>query len=193
MSFALEECRGKAATGLAQLMMELRLVASVLFGIPPTEASMEVALIGEIEARHKARHPQSEVSRRGPRGTIWYLIDSGWLRNWAILVKKVSRTDEDEKDGRGDPKGDRVRGLGRINNRALLAEGGSLALRPDIRWKHDYEITPPLAWSALQAWYDGGPPIHRSVVKYIQSGATPHQNNRSRIQLRMSSNYILSS
>lgn len=24
----------------------------------------------------------------------------------------------------------------------------------------------PLAWSALQAWHDGGPPIHRTVVTY---------------------------
>jgi len=74
--------------------------------------------------------------------------------------------------------GDKTRGsLGRISNTGLLATDGSLALRSDIRWKHDYEIVPPLGWSALQAWYDGGPPIYRSVVRYMTSGsASPHAN-----------------
>lgn len=161
---------------LSPLMMELRLVAAVLFGVPPTLASLEVAIISEIERRHRCRYPSSDVSRRGPRGTVWYLIDSAWFRNWEALVKQVSGTSEDQNDGRGDKKTDKVRGLRRISNTGLLVENGSLALRPDIRWKHDYEILPPLSWSALQAWYDGGPPIYRGVVRFITpSGpASPH-------------------
>jgi DUSP domain len=169
--------RGRGRLG--PLMMELRLIAGVKFGIPPTLASMEVALIAEIERRHKKRYPQSEVSRRGPRGTVWNIIDATWFKSWATFVNKVAGTTEDPTDGRGDPRNDRVRGLVRISNTGLLVENGSLSLRPDIRWKHDYELLPPLAWSALQAWYDGGPPIHRSVVKYIaNSGATasPHSS-----------------
>lgn len=177
--------KGGPPTRLAFLVLELQLVAAVLFGIPPTEASMEVRLIGEIEGRHKERYPQSEVSRRGPRGTIWYLIDSEWLKQWAAMVKAVAKTDENADDGRADPKSDKVRGLGRISNTKLLAEDGTLALRPDIRWKHDYEILPPLGWSALQAWYDGGPPIYRSVVRYVTSGAaaSPHASSRSRTRI----------
>lgn len=169
--------RGRAGGRLDYLMTELRLIAGVKFGIPPTLASMEVKLIAEIEKRHRKRYPQSDVSRRGPRGTVWNIIDSAWFKAWAALVNDISGTTEDAADGRGDPRNDRVRGLVRISNTGLLVENGSLSLRPDIRWKHDYELLPPLAWSALQAWYDGGPPIHRSVVKYIAtSGATasPH-------------------
>jgi ubiquitin C-terminal hydrolase len=173
--------KSKRAKTLNHLIVELRLIASVMFGVPPTEASLEVSIIGEIEARHKARYPQTDVSRRGPRGTLWYLIDSSWLRNWAALVKEVVNTEDDSKDGRDDTMGERVRGLKRINNRPLLIEGGGLSLRPDIRWKQDYEILPPLAWSAVHAWYDGGPPVHRSVVKYLQTGSTPHQTSKSRI------------
>lgn len=35
-----------------------------------------------------------------------------------------------------------------------------------------------MAWSALQAWYDGGPPIHRTVVPYIPSTGTPSPHSR---------------
>lgn len=163
---------------LGPLMVDLRLVAAVLFGIPPTLASMEVQLIAELERRHKARFPQSNVSRRGPRGTIWYLVDSKWLGQWTAHVRAVSGTPEDATHQYPNKRG--VRGIDRINNAGLMAENGSLALRGDIRWKHDYEILPPLAWHGLQAWYDGGPPIHRSVVKYIAAAPSPH-SNRSRI------------
>lgn len=164
---------------LNPLLLELQLIAGVKFGIPPTLASTEVALVAEIERRHKRRYLQSDVSRRGPRGTVWNIIEAAWFKSWAKLVDDVTGTPEDHIDGRGDPRNDRVRGLVRISNTGLLVENGSLSLRPNIRWKHDYELLPPLAWSALQAWYDGGPPIHRSVVKYIaNSGATssPHSS-----------------
>jgi DUSP domain len=166
-------------TRLGPLMTELRLVAAVQFGIPPVLASMEITLIAEIERRHKFRYPQTELSRRGPRGTIWYIIDSLWFTSWTNHVKKTAGTPLDGQDGRGSTGNpDRTRTLNRIRNAGLLVENGSLALRPDIRWKHDYEILPPLAWAALQAWYDGGPPIHRSVVKYISNNAptSPHQS-----------------
>jgi hypothetical protein len=181
-----EFCAWKASKGnsssiLSHLMMELRLVASVMFGVPPTKASLEVAIVGELEARQKERYPQTEVSRRGPRGTIWYLIDSGWLRNWTAIVRKNSKSLDNDIDMRGDVTSDRVRGHGRINNRPLLAEGGSLALRQDIRWKHDYDILAPLAYTALQAWYDGGPPIYRTVVKYLNSAISPHQISKNRM------------
>jgi hypothetical protein len=169
---------------LNPLMMDLRLIAGVKFGIPPTLASMEVTLIAEIERRHQRRYPTSDVSRRGPRGTVWNVIDATWFKSWAALVQSVEGTEEDAADGRGDPRSDRVRGLFRISNTGLLIENGSLSLRKEIRWKHDYELIAPLAWSALQAWYDGGPPIQRSVVRYLPfagSTASPHSTNRAPI------------
>jgi hypothetical protein len=165
---------------LDPLILELRLLAGVMFGVPPTLARVEVALVTEIERRHKRRYPQSEVSRRGPRGTVWNIIDAHWYKSWVALVNKVAGTAEDSLDGRGDPQNDRARGLFRISNTSLLVENGSLAIRPDLRWKHDYELVPPLAWSALQAWYDGGPPIHRSVVKYIDNAGTSPSPHSSR-------------
>lgn len=170
-------------TRLGQLILELRLIAGVLFGIPPTLASMEISLVAEMERRHRGRYPQTDVSRRGPRGTVWNIIDSAWFGDWTNLVKQASGTLADDKDGRDIRDSALVRGLRRISNTGLLSENGSLALRMDIRWKHDYEILPPMAWSALQAWYDGGPPIHRTVVKYISSTGTASPHARTpRIQ-----------
>jgi len=195
------------ATRLGSIVLELRVVAACLFGIPPVQDSMELALIGEIERRHLSRYPQSPISRRGPRGTVWYLMDAAWFQQWVDTVKRQVRRRsaaaitavDDHADEVGDANivdlvdgrdvadaTSRVRGgaIGRIRNAALLAE--NLALRSDIRWKHDYEILPPLAWSALQAWYDGGPPIHRTVVRSMAAPTSPHtalstpSNNQTR-------------
>ena len=167
-------------------MLELRLIAAVLFGIPPALASTEVTVIAELQRRQKLRYPPTEVSRRGPKGTIWYIIDHPWFQKWAALVKRVSHTAEDASDGRSDSTTATSRSLPKINNTNLLAEGGSLALRADIRWGHDYEILPPLAYSALQAWYDGGPPIHRTVVPYVPSNVTsPHSRKQPKLRTEM--------
>ena len=171
---------------LGPLMIELRLIASVLFGIPPILASMEVTLVAELQRRHKYRYPPTDVRRRGPKGTVWYLIEHNWFQTWAKLVRRVSHTNDDDSDKRNDPKSTTSRGLSKINNTNLMLENGSLALRPDIRWGHDYEILPPLGWSALQAWYDGGPPIHRSVVPYVPSTTTsPHSKKQPKIRTEM--------
>jgi hypothetical protein len=170
---------------LGPLLMEFRLIASVLFGVPPKHASMEFAVVTELQRRHKYRYPQTDVSRRGPRGTVWYIIDDLWFKTWSSLVEKVSKTADDGQDLRDEPSAEVTpRRLGRISNKGLLQENGSLALRIQLKWRHDYEIIPPLAWSALQAWYDGGPPIHRTVVPYIPThgAASPHVRAAPRIR-----------
>eukprot|EP00547_Thalassionema_nitzschioides_P000707 CAMPEP_0194214510 /NCGR_PEP_ID=MMETSP0156-20130528/15726_1 /TAXON_ID=33649 /ORGANISM="Thalassionema nitzschioides, Strain L26-B" /LENGTH=1589 /DNA_ID=CAMNT_0038942779 /DNA_START=645 /DNA_END=5414 /DNA_ORIENTATION=+ len=163
---------------LGPFLVDLRLIASVLFGVSPTRASMEEALVDEIQRRHKSRYPPTEVARRGPRGTVWYIVEDRWFKRWVSHVERVGGNDEDIADGR-DSIGADARNLGKINNTSLLADNGSLALKSDIRWKHDYDIVPPLAWSALQAWYDGGPPIYRSVVRYIPTNGAPSVHSRT--------------
>ncbi|CAJ1945668.1 unnamed protein product [Cylindrotheca closterium] len=153
---------------LIPFIMELRLMMSVLFGVPPKLASMEARIVAEITRRHRLRYPQTDLSRRGPRGTVWYLIDDHWFQTWQKVVEKISHTADDDKDFRG--KGNETispRRLSKISNKGLLRDNGILALRVDIKWRSEYEILPPLAWLALQGWYDGGPPIYRSVVPYV--------------------------
>jgi ubiquitin C-terminal hydrolase len=172
---------------LGPFITELRLIASVLFGVPPKLARMERMLVVEIQDRHKKRYPQTDVSRRGPRGTVWYLIDYQWYSTWNEAMEKVSGTKDDGDDLRDKANGNSSpRRLSKISNKGLLRENGSLALRSDIRWQKDYDILPPLAWSALQAWYDGGPPIYRTVVPYSASSTgaavSPHSRGRSTIR-----------
>ena len=163
---------------LGPFIKELRLICSVLFGVPPKLASMEESIINEITRRHKSRYPQTELSRRGPRGTVWYIIDDNWLLSWQAVVKKISFTPDDEKDLRDQAsEGLSPRHLSKISNRKLLRDNASLALRVDIKWRSEYEIIPPLAWSALQAWYDGGPPLYRTVVPYVPSSSADGKAN----------------
>ncbi|KAL3924603.1 MAG: hypothetical protein SGILL_000945, partial [Bacillariaceae sp.] len=166
---------------LGPLIMELRLIASVLFGVPPKFASTEKRLIIEIQERHRRRYPQTDVSRRGPRGTVWYIIDDKWYRTWSQVIDKLSQSSEDGQDLR-DKASDSAcpRRITQISNKGLLNDNGSLALRVDIKWRQDYEIVPPLAWSALSAWYDGGPPIDRSVIPYSSSAANSSASSRAR-------------
>lgn len=171
---------------LGPLIMELRLIASVLFGVPPKYASMEKRLILEIQERHLKRYPQTDLSRRGPRGTVWYIIDDKWFRTWSQVIQKLSRSSDDGEDLR-DKASDNAcpRRVTQISNRSLLRDNGSLALRADIKWRQDYEILPPLAWSALQAWYDGGPPIYRVVVPNMSNtSGTVGPNRRGATTLR---------
>lgn len=58
-----------------------------------------------------------------------------------------------------------------IDNNFLLREG-SLVLRSNLRHPRDFLLVPPLVWDALQAWYDGGPPIERTVVKRSPDSAS---------------------
>ncbi len=172
---------------LGPLMIDIRLIAGVMFGVPPKLASLEHLLVTDIRQRHMKRFPQTEVSRRGPRGTIWYLLDDKWFKSWSDMVEVVRNTKDDGDDLRDKTsRSMSPRRLGQINNTKLLRDNGSLALRVDIKWRQDYEILPPLAWSALQAWYDGGPPISRTVVPYHRgSSGSSTQNNRARsISLR---------
>ena len=166
---------------LGPLMVDIRLIAGVIFGVPPKLASMEHLLVTSIRERHVKRFPHTDVSRRGPRGTIWYLIDDKWYKSWTELVEVV-RNRKDDGDDLRDKTSRSIspRRLGQINNTKLLRDNGSLALRVDVKWRQDYEILPPLAWSALQAWYDGGPPISRTVVPYNRGAPNPSSpNNRA--------------
>ena len=167
---------------LGLLMTDICLIASVMFGVPPKLASLEYLLVKEIQERHRKRFPQTDVSRRGPKGTTWYLVDDMWYKSWTEMVEAVRKTKNDGEDLRDKPtRSCSPRRLGKINNTKLLRENGSLALKVDIKWRQDYEILPPQAWSALQAWYDGGPPISRMVVPYSSGSSTsPVQNNRGR-------------
>ena len=146
-------------TRLGPYLLDLRLIASVLFGVRPVSPSLERALIGEIKRRHRYRYPRKKEGSsqpRGPSGTLWHVINAEWWRLWEHFSEgKVS-----------DYNSVRSYSMGKIDNNMLLSDEGILSLRQGLRWHSDFELVEPLVWSALQAWHDGGPPIVRSVVPF---------------------------
>lgn len=146
-------------TRLGPYLLDLRLIASVLFGVRPASPSLERVLVGEIKRRHRYRYPRKKEGSsqpRGPNGTLWHVINAEWWRTWEHFTEgKV-----------WDDKAARSYTMGKIDNNMLLSGEGILSLRAGLRWHRDFELVEPLVWSALQAWHDGGPPIVRSVVPF---------------------------
>jgi hypothetical protein len=150
-------------TRLGPYLMDLRLIASVLFGVRPASPSLERALVGEIKRRHRYRYPRKKEGSsqpRGPGGTLWHVISAEWWRTWEHFTEGRDWDDDTARNY----------SLGKIDNNMLLSDEGILSLRQGLRWHRDFELVEPLLWSALQAWHDGGPPIVRSVVPF-------HTNN----------------
>eukprot|EP00804_Cyclotella_cryptica_P008072 CCRYP_004567-RA/>CCRYP_004567-RA protein AED:0.10 eAED:0.10 QI:241/1/1/1/1/1/3/2557/1305 len=157
-------------TRLGPYLLDLRLIAAVLLGVRPATPSMEKYLIDEIRRRHKYRYPRTKSGAsqpRGPKGTVWYVINADWWRTWVHFTE-------------GKMKDDDVSGyvLGKIDNNMLLSEEGILSLKQGLHWQRDFQLVEPLVWSALQAWHDGGPPIPRSVVPFNPQ-KTDKQNSMS--------------
>jgi len=151
---------------LGPYLLDLRLIAAVLFGVRPAAAPMEQILIEEIRRRHKYRYPRSRENSfqpRGPTGTVWYVINAEWWRTWKHFTEGKIVDHGNEKGGR---VGSGSYTMSKIDNNSLLSEEGILSLKQNLHWHRDFELVEPLAWSALQAWHDGGPPITREVVPF---------------------------
>lgn len=146
-------------TRLGPYLLDLRLIAAVLFGVRPASPYMERALVGEIKRRHRYRYPRKKEGSsqpRGPGGTLWHVINAEWWRTWEHFTEGTV----------GDDNAARSYSMGKIDNNMLLSDEGILSLRQGLRWHRDFELVEPLVWSALQAWHDGGPPIVRSVAPF---------------------------
>lgn len=146
-------------TRLGLYLLDLRLIASVLFGVKPGSATMENVIVSEIERRHKNRYPCSKEQPHGPSGTTWYVVNSEWWRTWQHFAARGN----DRKEINGD-----YHLTGMIDNNNLMSVEGILSLKQGLEWHRDFELLEPLTWSALQAWHDGGPPITREVVPFRQ-------------------------
>ena len=112
---------------IGSLLLDLRLIASTLFGVKPSSPLLERTLIDEIFRRYSQRFPTSEVAKRGPPETVWYVIPSSWWRKW-------ERYADNSSDIHNRPI------ISPIENNKLLFDNGSLALRPNLRNKQDFEV-----------------------------------------------------
>ena len=112
---------------IGALLLDLRLVASTLFGIKPSSPLLERTLIDEIFLRYNKRFPSSGMAKRGPSETVWYVIPSSWWRKWGKYVDDCLDTHSRSV-------------LSPTENDKLLCNNGSLALRANLRNKQDFEV-----------------------------------------------------
>lgn len=167
-------------TRLGPYLLDLRLIAAVLLGVKPASPKMEKYLIDQIKRRHKYRFPRTKSGSsqpRGPKGTIWYVINADWFRLWDHYTE--GKMSDNYASGYH---------LGKIDNNMLLSEEGILSLKQGLHWQRDFQLVEPLVWSALQAWHDGGPPIPRSVVPF-NPDMTDKQNHMSYSPTKNTSEY----
>jgi len=112
---------------LGPLLMDMRVFASVVFGIKPFNPSMEKILVKEIMRRHRCRYPESDLAKRGPIGTVWFVVETAWWNRWLSYLERHL----DDFNGRVI--------LPKIDN-TLLVDSGTLVLKPNVRWKVDFEV-----------------------------------------------------
>ena len=105
------------------LLMDLRLIGSIVFGIKPVSPIMERVIVDEVRNRFKYRHPPTNLAKRGPSGTIWYIIEVIWWKEW-LKYSKHSRPSP----------------LAKIANNQLLVDNGNIALRAGLRFRYDFEV-----------------------------------------------------
>ncbi len=124
-----EESLDSSFCRIGQLLLDLRLMASTLFGVKPSSSRLEHTLINEIFRRYYLRFPASDFAKRGPAKTVWYVIPSSWWKRWeAYVVESIKANDC------------RTTILSQIENNKLVVDNGSLALRPNLRNKQDFEV-----------------------------------------------------
>jgi hypothetical protein len=112
---------------LGPLLVDLRIFASIIFGVKPYHPATEKFIIKETMRRHRCRYPQTESSKRGPAGTTWYIIQANWWNRW------VNYVDCDVDDAVIPDK------LQKIDNSQLLVDHGPIALRSNIR-RAEFEV-----------------------------------------------------
>ena len=122
---------------IRSLLIDLKLIASILFGVKPSSPQMEKTLIDEISHRYNTQFPTSDFAKRGPPETTWYVVPSNWWRKWESFVAKSNK------------EGELSNPPSFIANNNLLNVDGSLALRPNLRNKQDFEVR------TIQIWIKG--------------------------------------
>ena len=101
----------------------------------------ELEAIRRRESKHiKGLDTTTSVSR-------WYVIDSGWLRQWRGFVEGGTRP-------------------GRIDNGKLVetAAGGGIQPREGLTKAEHYRAVNPAVWEYFLAEYGGGPEICRATI-----------------------------
>ena len=95
------------------------------------------------------------------KGDTWYLVDTGWFKQWKIYVGYDSWDTSSVGDETANP--------GKINNKPLFKESEPNVSREHLLEEHDYMLLPEKAWQSLVEWYGimyKQEPIARKVIEH---------------------------
>ena len=95
------------------------------------------------------------------KGDTWYLIDTGWFKQWKKYVVFESWDT--------DYVGDETANPGQVNNKPLFKENELNVLKEHLLEELDYMLLPEKAWQSLVEWYgimDKQEPIARKVIEH---------------------------
>ena len=94
------------------------------------------------------------------KGDTWYLIDTGWFKQWKKYVGYDSWDTSSVGDDTANP--------GKVNNQPLFKENEFNVLKEHLLEELDYWLLPEKAWQSLVEWYgimDKQEPIARKVIE----------------------------
>ena len=95
------------------------------------------------------------------KGDTWYLVDTGWFKQWKIYVGYDSWDTSSVGDETANP--------GKINNKPLFKESEPNVLKEHLVEELDYWLLPEKAWQSLVKWYgimDKQEPVARKVIEH---------------------------
>eukprot|EP01034_Spumella_vulgaris_P035020 gene35020-43181_t len=174
-------------------LRDLSLAASCLFGVQPGSVLLEKEYVTELMLRYMARAGTSSQHIHGAVGTEWCIVNKLWYDSWRVFVghshsdnASSSRSFSAKGSGKIFPNGSsspavlsaanistlRPSPLRRpppkpiaIDNWSILRKSGARGqLLQGVSEGHDFCVVAPTVYSALYAWYGGGPKIVRKVI-----------------------------
>jgi Ca2+-binding EF-hand superfamily protein len=172
---------GKGVELSSSLTERLERATFVDIGIVPPDPATELRLVhGMAKA---ARIPVFDPAAPGPVGTVWCVVEKGWLDSWCDSVgissfQQILQPAESLVAAPSiPPPQKRLRKyLPPLDNRALVDSWGQLL--PTVFHREQYELIGAEVARILTAWYGDstGGPIERLVIDAAQDGDVEREN-----------------
>jgi ubiquitin C-terminal hydrolase len=183
------------------ILKQLSIVACCVFGMRPQNPTNEKEYVMELLVRRYNSSPHSNAHRHGAPGSEWCVLSKQWYDSWQFYVGQSRSRGHLRCNSNGDmmmhvpeyasrrnaggfkdmpmqtppsssaEKGISVPSPSSIDNWSILQRSTSRQLLNGALIGQHLEIVPPEVYTALHAWYGGGPRILRKVISAEGGGS----------------------
>ncbi len=97
------------------------------------------------------------------------MLNEAWFAAWCDYSLLVLEKNKGLREKPG-PRGARPPAIDNtelVDEALTLPESRVVSVRKGLTERYDYLVVPPLVWLRLVAWYGGGPPIKRVVIRSV--------------------------